>query len=171
MRVTIKAPPALAYGANEPLPATAATPDVLVAVGNMLKGRIGYVAERLGWSESTLQKKISGRGGHVFSVRDLQLVQHVLGEISPTEFLAAAEGYVCVRVNPHDVTSPVQGLAGVMRALGDLAKAVEEEAGDGGEVSPNGNRRVQYHVTELMGCVNSLSAFVSSRVPVRSEGA
>ena len=50
-----------------------------MAVRNQLKGRVEYVARRLGWSESTLQKKIKGDEKHVFSVRDLQLVQHVLG--------------------------------------------------------------------------------------------
>lgn len=133
----------------------------------MLKGRVEFVARRLGWSESTLQKKIKGDEKHVFSVRDLQLVQHVLGEISPTEFLAAAEGYVCVRVNPAGVASVADGLAAVMQGLGDLAAAVAEEAGEGGAVSPNGNRRVQHHVTELLGRVNALGAFVSAQVPVR----
>lgn len=138
-----------------------------MAVGDMLKGRVEYVAQRLGWSDSTLQKKISGRGNHVFSVRDLQLVQHVLGDISPTKFLAAAEGYVCVRVNPAEVASVAEGLASVMQGLGDLAAAVAEEAGDGKPVSPNGNRRVQHHVIELLGRVNALGAFVSAQVPVR----
>lgn len=170
MRVNVSIPAALAYGANEPVSATPATPDVLVAVANMLKGRIGYVAERLGWSESTLQKKISGRGGHVFSVRDLQLVQHVLGDVTPTEFLAAAEGYVCVRINPAAVTSTAEGLAAVMQALGDLAKAAQEETEGGKGVSTNGNRRVQHHVGEVLGCVNALGAYVNGLVPVRGEG-
>lgn len=167
MAVTVSIPAALAYGADEPIPASEPLPDVLVAVNNMLKGRIGYVAQRLGWSESTLQKKISGRGQHVFSVRDLQLVQHVLGEIPATAFLAAAEGYVCVRVNPADVTSVAEGLASLMQGLGDLAAAVTEETADGRAVSPNGNRRVQHHVSELLGRVNALGAFVSAQVPVR----
>lgn len=167
MGINVSIPAALAYGADEPLPATEPMPDVLVAVNNMLKGRIGYVAQRLGWSESTLQKKISGRGQHVFSVRDLQLVQHVLGDVSPTQFLAAAEGYVCVRVNPAGVTSAAEGLACVMQGLGDLAAAVAEETVEGRAVSPNGNRRVQHHVSELLGRVNALSAFVSGQVPVR----
>ena len=138
-----------------------------MAVRNMLKGRVEFVARRLGWSESTLQKKIKGDEKHVFSVRDLQLVQHVLGDISPTEFLAAAEGYVCVRVNPADVSSVADGLAAVMQGLGDLAAAVAEEAGEGRAVSSNGNRRVQHHVSELLGRVNALGAFVSAQVPVR----
>ncbi len=170
MRSTISIPSALAYGADEPLPATAATPDVLVAVQNMLKGRIGYVAKRLGWSESTLQKKITGSGKHVFSVRDLQLVQHVLGDITPSQFLVAAEGYVCIRINPAQVTSAQQGLAALMQAVGDLAQAAHEETEGGKPVSPNGNRRVQHHVGEVLGHVNALGAFVAGQMPVRKEG-
>lgn len=169
MGITVSIPAALAYGANEPLPATQMTPDVMVAVANMLKGRIGHVADRLGWSESTLQKKITGGGKHVFSVRDLQLVQHVLGDVSATQFLAAAEGYVCVSVQSEGVTSAAEGLARVMQGLGDLAAAVAEETAGGRAVSPNGNRRVQHHVSELLGRVNALGAFVSSQVPVRGE--
>lgn len=140
---------------------------MLVSVRNMLQGRVEYVAQRLGWSESTLQKKISGRGNHVFSVRDLQLVQRVLGEISATETLAALEGYVCVRVNPAGVASAAEGLASVMQGLGDLAAAVAEETAGGKAVSPNGNRRVQHHVSEVLGRVNALGAFVSAQVPQR----
>ncbi len=143
---------------------------MLVAVGNMLKGRIGYVARRLGWSESTLQKKIGGREKHVFSVRDLQLVQHVLGDISATEFLAAAEGYACIRINPADVESVPDGLASLMRAVGDLAAAVHEETASGRGVSKNGNSRVQFLVGEAHGRLNALGAYVSSRVQARSPG-
>ena len=142
---------------------------MLVSVRNMLQGRVEYVAQRLGWSESTLQKKISGRGNHVFSVRDLQLVQRVLGEISATETLAALEGYVCVRVNPAGVAGAAEGLASVMQGLGDLAAAVLEETAGGKAVSPNGNRRVQHHVSEVLGRVNALGAFVSAQVPARGE--
>jgi hypothetical protein len=105
----------------------------------------------------------------VFSVRDLQLVQHVLSDISATQFLAAAEGYVCIRVNPADVTSSAGGLAGLMQAVGDLAAAVAEETADDKAVSANGNRRVQHHVSEVLGRVNALGAFVSGCVPVRGE--
>ncbi len=41
MRVTVSIPEALAYGEDEPLPSTGkAQPDVLVAVANMLKGKV-----------------------------------------------------------------------------------------------------------------------------------
>lgn len=156
MRVTVSIPEALAYGEDEPLPSTGkAQPDVLVAVANMLKGKVGSVAKRLGWSESTLQKKISGRETHVFSVRDLQLVQHLLGDIAPTMMLAAAQGYVCVRVNPVEVSTLSEGMVRMLQALGDLAAAAHEANADGRGVSTNARNRIEHHRAELLGAVNA----------------
>lgn len=169
MAINVSISNALAYGADEPVPATAATPDVLVAVGNQLKGRIGYVAGRLGWSESTLQKKISGQGGHVFSVRDLQLVQHVLGDIPATQFLAAAEGYVCVRVNPVDVASLAEGLALMQMAAGELAVAALDATKGGRGVSKNGLKSVRHFEAELLGCVNAVGAYIAALAVVPVE--
>jgi hypothetical protein len=53
--------------------------------------------------------------------------------------------------------------------FGDLAKAVQEEAGHDGAVTPNGRSRVQHLVQELIGHINAGNAFVASRVPVRQE--
>lgn len=170
MAINVSIPAALAYGADEPLPATEVAPDVLVAVANMLKGRIGYVAKRLGWSESTLQKKISGREKHVFSVRDLQLVQHVLGDVSPTQFLAAAEGYVCVRVNPVQVASLAEGLARMMMAAGELAQAAQAATESGRGVSENGVKSVRHFEAELLGCVNAVGAFIAAQAAPVREG-
>lgn len=170
MGINVSLSNALAYGADEPVPAGAATPDVLVAVANQLKGRIGYVAGRLGWSESTLQKKISGQGGHVFSVRDLQLVQHVLGDIPVTKFLAAAEGYVCVKVNPVQVASLAEGLARIQMAAGELAVAAIDATGPDGRVSRNGLKSVRHFEAELLGAVNAVGAFIESKVALAPGG-
>ena len=164
MRATVSVPRAFAYGEDEPLPATTALPDVLVAVRNQLKGRVEYVARRLGWSESTLQKKIKGDEKHVFSVRDLQLVQHVLGDIPATQFLAAAEGYVCIKVNPVPVTSLAEGLARIQMAAGELAMAAVDATGADGRVSRNGLKSVRHFEAELLGCVNAVGAFIESQV-------
>ncbi len=129
----------------------------------MLKGRIGYVAQRLGWSESTLQKKISGREKHVFSVRDLQLVQHVLGDIYATKVLAAAEGYVCVKVNPVEVASLAEGLVRMQMAAGEFAQAALDATTSKGGVSANGVRSVRHYEAELLGCVNAVGAFVAAQ--------
>ncbi|MDP4074214.1 phage regulatory CII family protein [Acidovorax sp. A1169] len=156
MGFTVSIPEALAYGEDEPLPSGGKPqPDVLVAVANMLRGRVGSVAKRLGWSESTLQKKISGRETHVFSVRDLQLVQHLLGDVSPTMMLAAAQGYVCVRVNPVEVSSLSEGMARVLQCLGDLAAAAHEANADGRGVSTNARNRIEQCRSELLGAVNA----------------
>lgn len=163
MGITVSIPPGLAYGEDESLPATTPLPDVLVAVRNMLKGRVEYVARRLGWSESTLQKKIKGDEKHVFSVRDLQLVQHVLGEIPATQFLAAAEGYVCVKVNPVPVASLSEGLARMQLAAGEFAVAVHDASKDGGKVSANGLRAVRHFEAELLGCVNAVGALIAAQ--------
>lgn len=169
MGITVSIPDALAYGEDGPLPATQPAPDVLVAVSNMLKGRVGYVARRLGWSESTLQKKISGREKHVFSVRDLQLVQHVLGDVSPTQFLAAAEGYVCLQLKPVQVDSLEVGLVRLQVALADFAQAAHAASKGGGAVSANGLRSVRHFEAEVLGCVNAVGAFIASRAVVPQE--
>lgn len=156
MGFTVSIPPSLAYGQDEQVPATDGQgPDVLVAVQNLLKGRVGKVARALGWSESTLQKKISGHQAHVFSVRDLQEVQAYLGEIGPTQALASAQGHVCVRVNPVEVSSLSEGMARVLQCLGDLAAAAHEANADGRGVSTNSRNRIEQYRSELLGAVNA----------------
>lgn len=143
---------------------------MLVAVAAMLDGRLERVAKSIGMSPSTLQKKVSlYTETHHLSVSELQMIQHATGCISPTEVLAAAEGYVCVRVNPVPVSGVADFLATGAQMFGDLAKAMQEEAGHDRAVTPNGQRRVQHLVEELMGHINAGNAYVASRVPVRGE--
>lgn len=156
MGFTVSVPEAHAYGRDEPRPATAnAQPDVMVVVQTWLKGRVGAVAKGLGWSESTLQKKISGQGSHVFGLRELQEVQNYLGEIAPTQALAAARGHVCVPVHPVEVASLSEGMARVLQCLGDLAAAAHEANADGRGVSTNARNRVVFCQSELLGAVNA----------------
>lgn len=172
MGLTVSIPEALAYGEDEPLPSGGKPqPDVLVAVANMLKGRVGLVAKRLGWSESTLQKKISGRDTHVFSVRDLQLVQHLLGDISPTQFLAAAEGYVCVPENPVEVADLAEGMARMVQAMGDYMAALAEANLDGRGVSDNAMRRVKAMAAAVHGTVNANVSLMVGQAVARDRGA
>ena len=166
MRATVSIPPAFAYGDDEALPST--RPDVLVAVAAMLHGRLESVAKRIGMSPSTLQKKVSlHTDTHHLSVSELQMIQHATGCMAGTEALAAAEGYVLVRVNPASVGSVAEFLATGAQLFGDLARAVQEEAGHDGAVTPNGRSRVQHHVEELLGHINAGNAYVAARVPVR----
>ncbi|CAN7314244.1 phage regulatory CII family protein [Acidovorax delafieldii] len=166
MRATVAIPRAFAYGEDEALPST--RPDVLVAVGAMLEGRLERVAKSIGMSPSTLQKKVSlFTDTHHLSVSELQMIQHATGCIAPTEVLAAAEGYVCVRVNPAQVGSVAEFLATGAQMFGDLAKAMQEEAGHDRPVTPNGHKRVQHMVQELMGHINAGNAFVAGRVPAK----
>ena len=52
--------------------------------------RVEAVCKRLGWKASTLQKKISlTTDTHHLSIAELQMLQHVTGDISPTQALAA----------------------------------------------------------------------------------
>ncbi len=156
MDFSVSVPPAVAYGEGEAPPATPGhRPDVLVVVRNLLKGRVGKVARALNWSESTLQKKISGEGGYVFGVRDLQELQQHLGDIAPTQALASALGHVCVPVHPVEVASLSEGMARVLQALGDLAAAAHEANADGRGVSTNARNRVEFCRSELLGAVNA----------------
>lgn len=166
MRATVSIPAAFAYGDDEALPST--RPDVLVAVAAMLEGRLERVAKRIGMSPSTLQKKVSlHTDTHHLSVSELQMIQHATGCMAGTEALAAAEGYVLVQVSPAAVGSVAEFLATGAQMFGDLAKAMQEEAGHDRPVSPNGRKRVQHLVEELMAHINSGNAFVAGRVPVR----
>lgn len=156
MEFTVSVPPAVAYGEGEAQPATPGLrPDVLVVVRNLLKGRVGKVARALNWSESTLQKKISGEGGYVFGVRDLQELQQHLGDIAPTQALASALGHVCVPVHPVEVTNLSEGTAHVLQALGDLAAAAHDANADGRGVSTNARNRVENCRAVLLGAVNA----------------
>lgn len=168
MEFTVSVPPAIAYGEDEAPPATGVPRlDVLVAVQNLLKGRVGTVARGLGWSESTLQKKISGQGAYVFSVRDLDEVQRYLGEVGPTQALAAGVGHVCVQENPIEVVSLPEGMSRMLQAMGDFAAALSEANPAGRGVSANALRRVRHCEAELLGTVNALGAFVAGQVAPR----
>ncbi len=172
MGVTVSISRALAYGVGEPVPAMDGAPDVRVAVANMLDGRIGEVAGLTGIPLNTLQKKVSlTNDTHHLTVWELQRIQRAMGEISPTQFLAAAEGYVCVAVNPVEVASLSEGLARVLQAMGDFA-AASHEANEGGRgVSSNGLRRVRHCEAELLGAVNAVGAFVASQAVQPPGGA
>ena len=134
----------------------------------MLHGRLEGVAKRIGMSPSTLQKKVSlHTETHHLSVSELQMIQHATGCMAGTEALAAAEGYVLVRVLPVSVGNVAEFVAAGAQMFGDLAKAVQEEAGHDGAVTPNGLRRVQHLAQELMGHINAGNAYVAARVPLR----
>ncbi|GAA4419882.1 phage regulatory CII family protein [Acidovorax lacteus] len=166
MKVNVSIPGLIAYGEDEAVPSTRGAPDVLVAVANLLHGRVEQVAKRLGMSPSTLQKKVSlHTETHHLSVHELQLIQHVTGSIEPTQALAAAEGYTCVAVKPKSAGSVPEGLAATMRAMGDFAAVVAEATEGDGAVSLNDLRHVQLQLGELLGHANALAGLVASRVP------
>lgn len=165
MSVTVSIPRALAYGVGERVPAMEGAPDVRVAVANMLQGHIEAVAEQIGMPVNTLQKKVSlTNDTHHLTVWELQRIQRVMSGIAPTQFLAAAEGYVCVRVNPVEVASLAEGLARVLQAMGDFAAAAHEATDGDRGVSANGLRRLRHWEAELLGAVNAVGAFVASQV-------
>jgi hypothetical protein len=65
------------------------------------------------------------------------------------------------------VGSVAEFLATGAQMFGDLAKAMQEEAGHDRLVTPNGHKRVQHLVQELMGHINAGNAFVAGRVPAK----
>ncbi len=170
MGLTVSIPPGFAYGEDEPLPSTQAAPDVLLAVANVLQGRVESIAKRIGMSPSTLQKKISQHvDTHHLSVNELELIQHVTGDIAPTQVLAAALGYACVRVMPAEVASAGEGLGQLMQKVGDFGRCVGDCTANGRQPSRNDLRAVQHHLGELLGCANALAAFVAAQVPRRQD--
>lgn len=171
MRVNISSPPRLAYGEDDARPATPGAPDVQVAVVNMMQGRVEAVCKRLGWSTSTLQKKISlTNDGYHVSISELQMLQHVTGDMSPTQALAAAEGYACIRITPGVAGSVAEGIACLMVAAADFARDAQQSTEGGRALSRNDLRRADHLVGELMGAANALAAHLRTLAPVPPPG-
>lgn len=154
-------PPGAAYGDDGPLPATPAGADPLMAVANMLHGRVERVAKRIGMPASTLQKKISLHNDtHHLSVSDLLMIQNATGDMAATQALAAAGGYICMPNHPHEAASVADGLARMMAEVGELARAVNEAGATGRGVTTHEEMRVLHCLAEALGAVNAAAASI-----------
>lgn len=164
MRVTISVPNHIAYGEDEAIPATPGAPSEQVAISNLVHnfpGGVAALAKRAGMSANTLQHKANlNNDTHHLSVAELAKLQHITGDMSVTQALAAAQGYVCTRILPAAPTSVVDGLTRVMSALASFAEAVRDATEDGKPVTRAQERRVDYFLGELLGNANALSALV-----------
>ncbi|WP_156955248.1 phage regulatory CII family protein [Polaromonas glacialis] len=173
MRPTISIPPGLAYGENEALPANPAGRDVRMAIAHLVHsfpGGVLALAKRSGVSANTLQHKANlNNDTHHLRVDELQLLQHATGDIGPTQALAAAEGYVCIRINPVEPTSLLDGQARIQDALAELTRAACDATASGLPVTRTQINRVEFHQGELIGAINAFGALVRNRVPRTSE--
>jgi len=173
MKATISIPVGVAYGENEALPANPEASDIRVAIANLVHsfpGGVAALAKRSGVSANTLQHKANlNNDTHHLRVDELQLLQRATGDIGPTHVLAAAEGYVCIRINPVTPTSLLDGHARVLSALADMTQAVRDATEPGLPVTRSQNNRVEFHQGELIGAINALGAMVRARMP-RNQG-
>ena len=173
MKATISIPVGLAYGENEALPASLSTQAVRVAISQMVHGYPGGVAalaKRSGVSPNTLQHKANlNTDTHHLRVDELQLLQHATGDIRPTQALAAAEGYTCIRINPVTPSSLLEGQTQAMAALAEMFRAVCDATETGRPVTTTQNNRVAFHQGEALGAINALGAMVRSRMPAKQE--
>ncbi|CAN5533694.1 hypothetical protein BH10PSE16_BH10PSE16_40780 [soil metagenome] len=174
MKATISIPAGLAYGENEALPANPDARDVRVAIAHLVHsypGGVAALAKRSGVSANTLQHKANlNNDTHHLRVDELQLLQHATGDIGPTQALAAAEGYVCIRINPVEPTSLLDGQARILDALAEMTRAVRDATDPGLPVTRTQNNRVEFHQGELIGAINALGAMVRARMPSNKDG-
>lgn len=174
MKASFSIPVGVAYGENEALPANPNAREIRVAISHLVHsyaGGVAALAKSAGVSANTLQHKANlNNDTHHLRVDELQLLQHATGDIGPTQALAAAEGYVCIRINPVTPTSFLDGQTRVLDALAEFSRAVRDATEPGLPVTRTQSNRVEFHQGELMGAVNALGALVRARMPVRGEG-
>lgn len=173
MRATISIPVGLAYGESEALPDSPESNEVQVAIANLVHsfpGGVASLAKRAGLSANSLQHKVNlNNDTHHLRVDELQRLQRASGSIGPTQALAAAEGYVCIRINPVMPTSLLDGNARVLAAMADMVLAVRDATEAGLPVTRTQINLIEFHQGELIGAVNALGGLVRTRM-ARPEG-
>lgn len=173
MRATISIPVGLAYGENEALPDSPGSPDVRIAIANMVHsfpGGVAALAKRSGVSANSLQHKVNlNNDTHHLKVDELQRLLRASGDIGPTQALAAMQGHVCIRINPVTPTSLLDGQARLLDSVAELSRAVRDAGESGMPVTKTLIRRAEFHLGELLGNANALVSVLRARMP-RHEG-
>ena len=169
MRATIAIPAGLAYGEDEALPANPDARDVRVAIAHLVHafpGGVVALAKRSGVSANTLQHKANlNNDTHHLRVDELQLLQRATGDIGPTQALAAAEGYGCIRINPATPISLLDGQTRVLDSFAELSRAVRDAAETRLPVTRTQKNRAEFCLGELIGNANSLFALLRVGMP------
>lgn len=168
MKMNISIPGVPAYGEGEPGASTGGTDSVLLAIANMVHaypGGVAALAKQVGMSASTLQHKVNlNNETHHLTVAELKKIQRATGDISAAQALVRDEGYVCVRVNPAQPESVVDGIARVMAPLAELIESVRDATATGRPVTRQQARRSEFHLAEVIGAANALVALQRARM-------
>lgn len=167
MRSTISIPDGLAYGGNEPLPATDDEQALLQAIANTVHrfpGGVEALAKRMGMSANTLQHKVNlNNTTHHLTAVELARLQRATGDYSASARLVAPGGYACVLVNPTTPANVMDGVARMTNAMAELINAVHDATESGLPVTRQQNRRSEFHLAELIGAANALVALQRAR--------
>lgn len=165
MHPTISVPDAVAYGANEPLPASRPSGlDVLDAIYHAAHGGPGGVAAlaaRMGLSVSTLTHKVNPNNTtHNVFPRELVALQELTGNAAPLHAMADRLGYTCTRATPDQSGGdPVEAFITLQCAFADLVRAVADPLqGDAKAVTKNEMRRAEHQAAELQAAIGHVLA-------------
>ncbi len=163
MRATISIPELAAYGNDESVVSVPPGMDPLTAANKMVKGRVEWVAKRLGMPKSTLHKKLAHSvDSHHLTAVELMKIQLATGDMAAAQAFAAAGGSVCIPNHPREASSVQDGITRLMVEVADLARALNEAGASGRGVSPNELRRAQHHLAEVIGSANAAVASLAT---------
>jgi hypothetical protein len=174
MRATVSIPQGLAYGADEAMPDNPVGLDVLDAAYHTVHnypGGVSALAPRVAMSANTLTHKVNPHNTtHHLSLREAVTLQHMSGDASILQAMAAALGYTCTRATPDQAGGdPVQATMRMQCEQADFLRSVagplaRVSADPGKPVTPNEMRRAEYHGQELIAAIGHTLATLRARM-------
>ena len=171
MHPTISVPDAVAYGANEPLPASRPAGleirDAIYHAAHSGPGGVAVLAARMGLPVSTLTHKVNPNNTtHNIFPRELVALQELTGSAAPLHAMADRLGYTCTRATPDQSGGcPVEAFMALQCAFADLVRAVADPLQGGAtDVTKNEMRRAENQAAELQAAIGHTLAALRGRM-------
>ncbi|MDR3004585.1 MAG: hypothetical protein LBV14_10175 [Acidovorax sp.] len=135
------------------------------------QGGVPAVAKLMQVSANTLQHKLNpANTTHHLTLQEALVLQLVTGNVAVLQAMAKQLGYTVQRATPDQSGGdPVEAFMHFQAQVGDFTRAVADALLDGGAVTANAQRRVEFRGQELLAAVAHLVSTTAAMV-LKREG-